>query len=190
LIWALVGSLGAYPRFEYFHIQPAVPYLALATGIFFSNSFLKSKRMKVFLIFYVLGGVYLFGGFFMRNFNEGTRFYEQDVRDVVSYVDLNTTPLDKIFIMNWWDNVYALSDRLPAINPWVPQLSWYTEIPGIQDKMVEDLSISKPKLVLLYPYSESGLSAYIPQKVYTYVMQNYKLKEKVDNIEILVPKKL
>jgi hypothetical protein len=55
--------------------------------------------------------------------------------------------------------------------------------------MVKDLESSKPKLIILYPYSDSGLSAYIPQKVYDYVMQNYKLREKVDNIEILVPKK-
>jgi len=189
LVWAAAGALGAYPRFEYFHIQPAVPYLALATGIFFSNNFLKDKLIKIFLVFYILGSLYLFGGFFMRNFNEGTRFYEQDVQDVVSYVDSSTNSSDKIFIMNWWDNVYALSDRLPAINPWVPQLSWYTELPEIQDKMVKDLESSKPKLIILYPYSDSGLSAYIPQKVYDYVMQNYKLREKVDNIEILVPKK-
>jgi hypothetical protein len=95
---------------------------------------------------------------------------------------------DKIFVVNWWDNVYALSDRLPAINPWVPQLSWYTEIPGIQDKMVTDLKLSKPKLIILFPYSESGLSAYIPQKVYDYVRQNYKLKEKVDDVDILILK--
>lgn len=106
----------------------------------------------------------------MRNFNEGTRFFETDVADVVSYIDSNTQSSDRIFIMNWWDNVYALSDRLPAINPWIPQLSWYTEIPGIQEKMVEDLTSVKPKLIILYPYSDSGLSAYIPQKVYIYVM--------------------
>lgn len=188
LIWAIAGSLGAYPRFEYFHIQPAVPYLALATGIFFSEKIWKSKLIKIFLIFYILGSLYLFGGFFMRNFNEGTRFFETDVADVVSYIDSNTQSSDRIFIMNWWDNVYALSDRLPAINPWIPQLSWYTEIPGIQEKMVEDLTSVKPKLIILYPYSDSGLSAYIPQKVYIYVMQNYKLKEKVDDIDILILK--
>ena len=189
LIWAIAGALGAYPRFEYFHIQPAVPYLAFATGIFFSGKFLKEKIIKVFIIFYALGSIYLFGGFFMRNFNEGVRFYEQDVQDVVSYVKSNTNQGDTIFVMNWWDNVYALSDRLPGVDPWVPQLSWCMELPGIQEKMVKDLMSSKPKLIILNPYSESGLSAYIPQKVYNYVTANYKMKEKVDGIEILVPRK-
>ena len=186
LIWAVAGCLGAYPRFEYFHIQPAVPYLAIATGIFFSGKFLKEKIIKVFVIFYALGSIYLFGGFFMRNFNEGVRFYEQDVQDVVSYVKSNTNQGDAIFVMNWWDNVYALSNRLPAVNPWMPQLSWYMELPGIQEKMVNDLTSSKPKLIIFNPYSESGLSAYIPQKVYDYVTANYKMKEKADNLDILI----
>lgn len=186
LVWAIVGGLGAYPRFEYFHFQPAIPFLALATGVFFSTKFWKNTLVEIFIIFYVLGSLYLFGGFFMRNFQEGTRFYEQDAQDMISYVRSNTKLGDKIFVMNWWDNIYALSDRLPAVDPWVPQLSWYTELPGIQGKMIEDLKSSKPKLVILNPYSESGLSAYIPQKVYNYVMQNYKLKEKVDGIDILI----
>jgi hypothetical protein len=135
-----------------------------------------------------LGSLSLFGGFFMRDWGEGTRFYEQDVRDVIAYVDSNTKLTDRIFVMNWWDNVYSLSDRLPATDPWIPQLSWYTEIPGIQEKMVADLNSTKPKLIILYPYSDSGLSAYIPQKVYNYVMQNYKLKEKVDDVDILTLK--
>jgi hypothetical protein len=188
LIWAIAGCLGAYPRFEYFHFQPASPFLAIASGTFFSDKFFKERLIKIFLFFYVLGSVYLFGGFFMRNFKEGVRFYESDVQDLVLYVKYNTNPGDKIFVMNWWDNIYALSDRLSATDPWVPQLSWYMEIFGIQEKMVDDLKTSKPKMILLNPYSETGLSAYVPQKVYNYVITNYKLKEKVDNIEILIPK--
>jgi hypothetical protein len=76
---------------------------------------------------------------------------------------------------------------LPATDPWVPQLSWYMEVPGIQEKMVENLKTSKPKMILLNPYSGTGLSAYVPQKVYNYVTAYYILKEKVDGIEILVP---
>ena len=189
LIWVIAGSLGAYPRFEYFHLQPAIPFLAIAIGLFFSTKLSKSSVIKTFVIFYTLGSVYLFGGFFMRNFKEGVRFYENDVRDVVSYVKSNTNPGDRIFVMNWWDNIYALSDRLPSVDPWIPQLSWYMETLGIQEKMVEDLKSSKPKIILLNPYSETGLSAYIPQKVYNYVTANYVSKEKVDGIEILVPKK-
>ncbi|MCX6705006.1 MAG: hypothetical protein NT162_01570, partial [Candidatus Woesebacteria bacterium] len=186
LIWAIAGCLGAYPRFEYFHFQPALPFLAISSALVFAVGKNKSKLIKIFIPIYIIGSIYLFAGYFMRNFKEGVRFYEKDVQDVVSYVRKNTTSNDRIFVMNWWDNVYALSGRLPAADPWVPQLSWYMETPEIQEKMVNDLVASKPKLIIFNPYSESGLSAYIPQKVYNYVIANYKLKEKVDGIEILV----
>ena len=90
--------------------------------------------------------------------------------------------------MNWWDSIYPLTGALPAITPWIPQLSWYQEIPGIQDKEVETLKASKPKLILLLDYSGTGLSSYKPQKVLDFVELHYDLKERIDGIEILVPK--
>lgn len=186
LIWSFAGIMGAYPRFEYFHIQPAIPFLAIATGLVFINLERKNILTKLFIPIYITGSIYLFAGFFMRNFNEGTRFYESNVQNIVAYVKSNTNQGDMIFVMNWWDNIYALTNTLPATRPWIPQLSWYQEIPGIQEKEIVDLENSKPKLILLQKYSETGLSAYKPQKIYDYVMLNYKLKEKIDGIEILI----
>jgi hypothetical protein len=188
-LWAFAGMLGAYPRFEYFHFQPAIPFLAIATGMVIGNYKSGSRLVKSFLVSYLVISVFLFSGFFLRNFREGVRFYEKDVQGVTTYVRANVTPGEKIFVMNWWDNIYPLTDTLPATDPWIPQLSWYQELPGVQEKQVTDLENSKPKLILLNSYSETGLSSYIPQKVYNYVMTNYKLKEKIDGIEVLVPNK-
>jgi len=189
LIWAIAGVMGAYPRFEYFHFQPALPFLAIATALTLEILDKKTHWFKLFIIFYIFGSIYLFANFFMRNWGEGVRFNEADVTDVVNYVKSNSKPGDKIFVMNWWDNIYPLTNTFPATDPWVPQLSWYQELPGIQDEEVKNIASSKPKLILLQDYTETGLSSYIPQKVYSYVLANYKLKEKIDGIEILVPKK-
>ena len=186
LLWAFAGALGAYPRFEYFHFQASLPFLAIASGIVLTG--VKNKWTKVFIGIYIFGSIFLFANFFLRNYHEGTRFYEQNVIDVVNYVKENSKPGDKIFVMNWWDNIYALTEDLPATDPWVPQLSWYQGISGIQEKEVTDLKDSKPKLILLQDYVDSGLASYKPQKVYDYVMTNYELKEKVDGIEVLIPK--
>jgi 4-amino-4-deoxy-L-arabinose transferase-like glycosyltransferase len=188
LLWTFAGVLGAYPRFEYFHFQPAIPFLAIATGLVLINPETKTRPIKYFLIFYILGSVILFAGFFMRDFNENVRFFETDVSDLVIYVKSNTKPGDKIFVMNWWDNIYPLTGTIPAVDPWVPQLSWYQEISGIQEKEVTDLKNSKPKLILFQDYADSGLASYVPEKVNDYVTANYKLKEKVDGIDVLIPK--
>jgi len=90
--------------------------------------------------------------------------------------------------MNWWDNIYAFTETLPAINPWVPQLPWYQELPNIQKEEINDLEEVKPRLILLYPYSQSGLSAYAPAELYDFVLSNYKFEKKIGVIDILVPK--
>ena len=188
ITWAIFGSLGAYPRFEYFHFQPAIPFLAMGTALVINSFDWNNRLNKSMLTFYILGCLFLFGSFFIRNWGEGTRFFENDVAQVVSFVKANTKPGDKIFVMNWWDNIYPLTGTLPATNPWVPQLSWYQEIPGIQEEEISDLKDSKPKLILLQEYSGTGLSAYKPSLVYDYVITNYKISNKIDGIEILVKK--
>ena len=188
LLWAIAGGLGAFPRFEFFHFQPVVPFLAIATGLVFEKVKKEKKLFKPFVPVYITVSIILFAGFFMRNFKEGTRFYEANVVNVITFVNYNTKPGDKIFVLNWWDNIYALTDTLPATDPWVPQLSWYIEIPGVQEKMVEDLKANPPKMIIYNSYTMSGLSSYIPQKVYNFVTENYKLSGKVDGVEILIKK--
>ena len=131
--------------------------------------------------------MFLLFNYFIRNWEEGTRFYEQDVLDVVSYVKSNTRPGERIFVLNWWDNIYALTNTLPATDPWIPQLSWYQTQPGIQSKEVSDIEKNKPKLIIMQDYSDSGLSSYKPIYLYNYITANYSLKDKVDGIEILEP---
>jgi hypothetical protein len=189
ILWVFAGAMAAYPRFEFFHFQPALPFLALGAGLTLSRINLpKGFIIKTFLTLYLVGFLYLFSSFFIRNYNEGTRFHENDVQRVVEYVRNNTSPEDKIFVINWWDHVYALTDTLPATRPWVPQLEWYQELPGIKEKEVRDLSVNRPKLIVFQNRSDFGLSSYIPDKVLEFVMSDYIVKEKIDNINILVLK--
>ena len=188
LLWAIAGSLGAYPRFEFFHFQPAVPFLAIASAGFFTNKIWKNLPIKIFTTLYIVGCLGLFGGFFIRNVGEGTRFYETDVKEVALYIKYNVDPGERIFVMNWWDNLYALTDTIPSTDPWVPQLSWYMEAPGIQEEMIDGLRQNPPKLIIFNPYTDFGLSAYKPEKVYEFVTENYKLSGKVDGVEILIRK--
>jgi hypothetical protein len=189
LLWAFAGCLGAYPRFEYFHFQASLPFLAIAISLVLTDMKKIGRLWKILITIYLIGSVFLFADYWIKNWGEGTRFYEQDVADVVSFVNYSTKSGDRIFVLNWWDNIYALTDTLPSTDPWMPQLSWYMDLPGIQDKIVKDLSVSPPKLIVYYPYTDSGLSSYIPQKVYDYITKNYRLSQKVDDLEILIPNK-
>jgi hypothetical protein len=188
LIWMIAGSMGAYPRFEYFHFQPALPFLAIIIGIVMYQAN-KNRLVNIFLVLYLLGFSYLFANYFMRNWKEGTRFLETDVADIVFYVKNNTHENEKIFVLNWWDNIYPLTRTIPATDPWIPQLSWYQDLPGIQEKEIESLKTIKPKLILFNEYESAGLAAYKPRKLGDYIDNNYELKEKINGISILVLKK-
>lgn len=188
LVWAVAGALGAYPRFEYFHFLPATTFLAITTGLSFST-LPRNILQKIFKTFFVLGVVYLFLGYFLRNYDEGVRFYESDVREVASYISENTKPGDAIFVVNWWDNIYALTNTIPATRPWVPQLEWYQELDGIQNGEVESIKSTMPKIIILKPYETSGLAAYVPSTLYSFITSNYHLKEKISGVEIFIPNK-
>lgn len=185
-LWAVAGFMGAYPRFEYFHFQPAVFYLAIVGALVLSEK--KNILIKIFIPLYVLGSIYLIFTYFIKNLNEGTRFYEKEVTEVVDYVKYNTQKGDRIFVLNYWDNIYALTDTLPSTNPWVPQLSWYMEQSNIQEEMVKDLISDPPKLIVYKPYTSYGLSSYVPKKVYDYVVENYKIAGNIEGIAILIQK--
>ncbi len=188
LLWAIAGAMGAYPRFEYFHFQPALPFLAFAAAQVLPIFSGKKRFLRAFVILYMLGFFYLFANFSLRNYKEGVRFYEEDVVHVADYIKNNIGSGEKIFVMNWWDNIYALTDTVPATDPLVPQLSWYQDLRGVQEEEVRDLRAERPKVIILQPYSISGLSSYIPRQIYDYVEANYRLSAKIDGIQILVPK--
>ncbi len=183
ILWAIAGMLGTYPRFEYFHFQPALFYLAIIGALVMSEK--KNLLLKIFIPIYILGSLYLMFRYFVRNFSEGTRFHESEVVEIVDYIKYNTQKGDRIFVLNYWDNIYALTETLPSTKPWVPQLSWYMEEPSIQEKMVEDLISNPPKLIVYKPYTSTGLSSYVPKKVYDYVTENYKIESNIEGIEIL-----
>ncbi len=185
LVWAFAGGFAAYPRFEFFHIQTAIPFLAIATSIFFVDA-VKFRYQNLFNGFYLAACLLLFSGFFIRNISEGTRFYDTDVKELQEFIVKNTVQGQKIFIMNYWDNLYPLTDTLPATRPWIPQLGWYVEQPGVQEKMVEELKREQPELVILNPYTESGLSSYVPRKIYDFVTTNYKFKQKKAGMDVLI----
>ncbi|NMC99937.1 MAG: glycosyltransferase family 39 protein [Bacteroidales bacterium] len=188
IFWAIAGAMGVYPRFEYFHLQPALPYIAIMFGLFLSDFKKYSGFLKFSGVVFVCGITLMFVNFFMRSWREGTRFNESDVVQVANYVKEKTKPGDKIFVLNWWDNIYPLSGTVPATNLWVPQLSWYQDINGIQSREVSEIKKNNPKMIIFQDYSQFGLSSYIPQDLYSYIIQNYEYKDKIGSIKILIPR--
>lgn len=179
IFWTFFASLGVLPRFEYFHFQPSLPFLAVLSGIFISSINISPKKLVwfVFLALVTLGTVYLQLRFYRLNWQKPTRFFETDILEIAKWLRENTQPDEKIYILNSWDHLYALSETLPAVSPLIHTLPWHLEYPGMQEKYVADLTKVKPRIVVFQPYKEKGLGSYKPEKIDKFVRENYSLKE-------------
>jgi len=191
LVWCLFASLGIFPRFGYFHFQPVLPFLAIISSVslYLIRKIWSKLFLGLFLILFFLGTVYLESRFYNLNWQKPNRFLEKETLEAAAWLKEKTNPGEKIFILNSWDHLYALSETLPAVSPWVPTLPWYMEYPGIQDKIVSDLQKEKPKLVVFEPYKEKGLGSYKPEKIDRFLQENYvKTKIIAGRFWILEPK--
>jgi hypothetical protein len=184
LTWAFCAALGSYPRWELFHFLPAVPFLSILFARIYnirtkSWSFNTLRKLSIaFIILLSIKSVY-------RDLNGQTRFFEQEVQNTAEYIKEKTKADEKIFVANAWDSFYVYTNTLPANKPWVPQLSWYMSLPGVEDKMLSDLLTSSPKYVIIHPYSNSGLDSFKPQKIADYLDKYYYQVQDFGNFIIL-----
>ena len=188
LFWALFASMGAVPRWELFHFQPAVPFLAIGLGCLVLE-LSKLKFREKMAIYLGLGLLILFvGRGVLRDFDGKTRFYEPGVQKIAKYIEEKTNKNDLVYVANAWDSLYVLSDTLPSTRPWLPFLPWYLEISGIQEVMVANMILTPPKLIIQGEYQESGLGAYKPELINNFISENYSITDKVDGYLIWSPK--
>lgn len=182
VVWSIFGVLGAFPRFELFHFQPALPFLAVLMALFFSK-----KGAPVYKSVMVVGLSVLFVRSLVVNFGQETRFVNESVVNVSAYIDDRVDDGDEIFLVNLWDNIYVHSGTVPATRPFVPGLEWYWEQPGIQKGLVEGLGEKVPGLILVGEYAESGLASYKPELVQKFIDENYELTDTIENVKVYVP---
>lgn len=174
--WTTFGALGIYPRWEYFHFQPSLPFLALISGYVLNQIRQRPlNRLLLLLLIFLIAGTFRFQArFYGLNWQKPDRFLNQEVIQLAGWIKENTSKREKIYLLNVWDHVYVLSGTLPATDPWVPPLPWYFRYPGIEEKVVLDLQFVRPSLVIQEPYAEKGLGSYKRLLIDEFVQKNYK----------------
>ena len=179
-LWTFFGALGIFPRWGLFHLQPALPFLAILFGFYLSLS--NHKISKV--LYLALISVFLYRQIH-QIWQMPDRFSENSFLEAANYVKENTEESDKILVLNTWESLYALADRLPASKPLFPYLPWYLDKSETQTLIVSGLKSSPPVLVIRGELQESGLGAYQPEHIVNYVSQNYFPAVKIDSIHVL-----
>lgn len=185
-LWAIAGLMGVFPRFEFFHFQPALFYLSIALALVFSKK-LPVKNYK-FMLFYLSFLALVFGRFLFSSFKQETRFYEKSVQEVQNEVSKIVVPGEKIYIVSYWDSLYALTDTLPATKPLVPFIPWYLKLNGVEEKILKSLEEEKPKVIVAsYPSIKTGL-IYRSDLIEEFIYKNYYEEKRFGDVFVFVRK--
>ena len=130
------------------------------------------------------------------SFKQGTIYLPDDEKDtfvaLVDFVEKNTKPGERIYLghlkhnvpqMGWFDLVYFLADRIPAVK-------YHVMIPGfqsqadIQEEMAESLKRHDVRIVLLRDFGETDTLGPLDK----YIRKEYKLEKIIGTYHIYAKK--
>lgn len=141
--WVVSGVLGTYPRWGLFHFQTALPFLALSISILFTSK--KDKYIKYAAV--ILMTLLLIVGI-KRQVGSNTRFLETDVLKTVEIIN-NQEDVKDIYVVNYWDNIYALTDTTPSTRPLIPYIPWYLNYEDDKKLILDDLKLDFPDAIVV-----------------------------------------
>ena len=189
LLWGVFGVLGVYPRWELFHFQPGLPFIAIGLALML----LSFPKMKVVEKSVLLIGLALFliviARQTERTWGQEDRFFEPQILQASAYIKNNTSKDDKIYVFNTWDNIYVLSDTLPAIRSWIPGLGWYVGLSGVQERMIAQLAEGRPRYIVIGQYDDTNSWVYKSELILDFIRKNYVIKDKIGELSILIVNK-
>lgn len=172
LAWSVWLIPLVLPRFGLFHFQPALAFLALGVGMFY-NDYKNYKSYKNYILIYLMA-VYLGFSWFrviQAQWQKPDRFLEQEVYQTSAKLILETDQNQPVLLVNGPELAYVFSDRLPP-KPWVTQFPWYLELPGYQEKLIDNYRNQNLTQIVFTPYMNEGQfvpGSYQPKKLLEYL---------------------
>lgn len=187
-LFFLSTFLTSFPRFDFFRMQPTLAIYILLIILSFSQ---KIKVLALLIIPICLAAGILFVKS-LPTLHEN-RFYGNNEQKLSQQLTNLSGKDDKVYLLGVDSINYVLSNRVPS-KPWIDNYVWYLEIPGMQEKVIEGLKKTPPKVILLkkaHIGNWYGLGTYRPKKIVEYITLNYeKINEIYGEIEIWTLKRL
>lgn len=177
--------IAIYPRFSFFHMQPAIAFLLIA----FAQIFLKlpKKWQQIYLPHLIFSIIFIIGLSFKASLGESIRFYSKDDQILASKIVKEIENPQTTFFLGVNSSEYVFAGKLPPKN-WSDNFGWYLEIPGAQEWVIEGLESDPPKKILWRIPSPGywyNLGSYQPQKIIEYIKTHYHKTGNIDKgIEI------
>lgn len=179
--------LFAYARFDLIHLQPVLPFIAIASALFVGK-LLKPLRANLIIIYILIAIIPLFKHY-GRLRGDTTRFLGQKENTLAAQIIDLTQDGDPILALATTPHIYKMTHTRPAGNIFVFNFPWF--LVETDARIAAAIKNDPPKLVIrdkTATTSNINLYEYMPE-IAKFVDQNYELAVKIETIEILLPKK-
>jgi hypothetical protein len=186
-IFFTMSLLFAYARFDFVHLQPALVF-----GVLISAIYLKSLNNKKLLLTlasgYLLMSAYFLAPFYRSAKSDKVFFFGSHERKLADAVLSYTNQNDKVFAFATTPHIYFLTNTLPPGSVFVFQFPWF--MVEAEDEILAGIISDPPKVVVKDPGATvqgMNLVEYMP-RINGYFEKNYDIVDKIDKVEILIPK--
>jgi len=193
-LWILAGILAGQPRWGIFRLVPSLIFAALAFGIFVKLNIKNIFRRNIFIIF-VLSLIFILS---IRSYHKFYFIRQNNYPDLLSgkinvihSKIINSIGTSRYFVFGNYDYLYMYSNEKPQVLPWVPLFPWNGEIPGLQEKLINEIEKHKIPYVIYIPFHKDKIYYldYKPDKIYAYLENAYEEFNQIDNYGWILKRK-
>lgn len=181
-----IGTLFfAYARFDYIHLQPALPYV-----IFICTYLLFEAYKRIFwgVFLYIAISLYVFLPYYRFNNHPGLSpmFNDRDTLELVNKISKYHKNGDKLYALGTYPHIYYLTNTLPPGGVFTFQFPWFMKIS--EKRILRGIINDPPQLVLRDENSEVDGYRLIDfmKDINAYINENYVAVDRVKGTEILV----
>lgn len=176
----ILSLMGVYPRFSFFHFQPA-----LAVGAVCFLLLIKYCKVNYLLVLIVatLSTIYIIKPFLVTATASDTRFFSESEISLSEKLKKTIPSNSRVYLLNIPSQMYVLTNTLPP-KPWVDNYGWYFEMPGEQDQMLRVWKENPPTYIVWKEKMAGNWydpGVYEPQMVVSYIQTYYEQRWKIEN---------
>jgi len=181
-----LGSLFfAYARFDFIHLQPALPFAILLMVMFID----RYKLLSFFAFpLYLIYALIILIPFYKGSLGGGTLFFGEKEAKVAEVVRLNANAGDSIFALATTPHIYQLTNTRPAGDIFVFQFPWFMTV--AEQRILNGLKNDPPRVVIRDKNATTAgqkLVEFMP-RVERFIDEHYTVDVTIDEIEVLLPK--
>lgn len=179
-LFLIAGLAVIYPRFSFFHFQPALIFFVLLYGYIAQSLNLRQTTICTFLFFLFLFPL-VYGPAIASEWQREPHFYGKQERGFADLLKIKVGEKKNVFLFGLPSQFYSMTGTLPP-KPWTDNFGWYLEIPGVQEDVVKHWEASPPDFVFWRTPSQGNwfdLGAYQPKKIVQWIKENYTKKEEI-----------